>query len=50
MFQACIPIFRVDIQVSQFLLPYLVQNVVSHGSDEARQGVLNEVSTPAQGQ
>ncbi len=43
MFQACIPIFRVDIQVSQYLLPYLVQNVVAHGSDEAVKGVRNEV-------
>ena len=30
-------------QVSLFLLPYLVQNVVCHGSDEARQGVQAEV-------
>jgi hypothetical protein len=44
-FEACIPILRVDTQASQFLLPYVVQNVVCYGADEARQGVLNEVPT-----
>jgi serine/threonine-protein kinase ATR len=42
-FEACIPILSHDTQTSQFLLPYVVQNVVCFGADEARQGVLNEV-------
>ena len=42
-FQACIGACRFDMQLALYLLPYLVQNVVSYGSDEARHGVQREV-------
>ena len=43
LFQACIGACRFDMQLALHLLPYLVQNVVSNGSDEARHGVQMEV-------
>ena len=43
LFRACNGAFRFDIQLALFLLPYLVQNVVSYGSDEARSDVQKEV-------
>lgn len=38
MFEACMPVMRCDIQSSRFLLPYLLQNVISYGSQEAISG------------
>ena len=43
LFKACNGALRFDIQLALFLLPYLVQNVVAHGSDEARSDVQSEV-------
>jgi hypothetical protein len=43
LFQACIGACRFDMQLALHLLPYVVQDVVSHGSDEARSGVQMEV-------
>ena len=43
LFQAVIPVFRFDIPTSLFLMPYLVHNVLAHGSDLARHGVRQEV-------
>ena len=42
LFKACSGALRFDIQLALFLLPYLVQNVVSYGSDEARSDVRKE--------
>jgi hypothetical protein len=43
LFQSVIPVFRFDIPTSLFLMPYLVHNVLAHGSDLARQGVQQEI-------
>ena len=43
LFQACVGACRFDMQLALHLLPYVVQNVVSNGSDEARHGVQMEV-------
>ena len=45
LFKACNGALRFDIQLALFLLPYLVQNVVAYGSDEARSDVQTEVCT-----
>ncbi len=39
LFRATITVFRYDVPACLFLLPYLVHNVVAHGSDAARAGV-----------
>lgn len=38
LFEACLPVMRTDIQVNRFLLPYLLQDVISFGSEEAVSG------------
>ena len=43
LFNACSGLLQQDMQLSMFLLPYIVQNVVSYGSDEARIAVQKEV-------
>ena len=43
LFQSVIPVFRFDIPTSLFLMPYLVHNVLAHGSDLARQGAQQEL-------
>ena len=43
LFEACIPILRVDIPVSQFLLPYTVHAAIASGPDSAVAGVTDEV-------
>lgn len=40
MFKACMPVIRCDIQSARFLMPYLLQNVISVGSSESRKGSL----------
>jgi serine/threonine-protein kinase ATR len=36
-------VFRFDIPTSLFLMPYLVHNVLAHGTDAARAGVQQEI-------
>ncbi|KAI3426356.1 hypothetical protein D9Q98_008728 [Chlorella vulgaris] len=43
LFQSVIPVFRFDIPTSLFLMPYLVHNVLAHGTDAARAGVQQEI-------
>ena len=47
LFQSVIPVFRFDIPTSLFLMPYLVHNVLAHGSDLARQGAQQEIQVRA---
>ncbi|KAM7257739.1 hypothetical protein ACFE04_013480 [Oxalis oulophora] len=42
-FYACRGIVRHDMQTSIYLLPYLVLNVLCHGTDEARRGIAEEI-------
>ncbi|KAK9690702.1 hypothetical protein RND81_09G148200 [Saponaria officinalis] len=42
-FKACQGIVRFDIQTATYLLPYLVLDVVCHGSATARKGVTDEI-------
>jgi hypothetical protein len=49
LFQACQVVCRSDIQVSLFLMPYVVHNVVAGGSPEARAGVCAEVEAVLRG-
>ncbi|XP_047310870.1 serine/threonine-protein kinase ATR [Impatiens glandulifera] len=42
-FNACRGIVRHDIQTAIYLLPYLVLDVVCYGSEEARQGITEEI-------
>ncbi|KAL9238429.1 hypothetical protein vseg_012850 [Gypsophila vaccaria] len=42
-FKACQGIVRQDIQTAIYLLPYLVLDVVCHGSAAAREGVTDEI-------
>nr|XP_048336390.1 serine/threonine-protein kinase ATR-like isoform X3 [Ziziphus jujuba var. spinosa] len=44
-FTACRVIVRQDMQTAVYLLPYLVLNVVCHGSQEARCGITEEILT-----
>ena len=39
MFKACMPVIRCDIQSARFLMPYLLQCVISTGSTHSRKGV-----------
>lgn len=47
LFQSVIPVFRFEIPTSLFLMPYLVHNVLAHGTDAARQGVQQEIQVGA---
>ena len=38
MFKACMPVIRCDIQSARFLMPYLLQCVISTGSSDSRKG------------
>lgn len=38
MFKACMPVIRCDIQSARFLMPYLLQCVISTGSSESLKG------------
>ncbi len=40
---ACRGVFKTSTTVAAFLLPYMVLNVVHHGSDEARREILAEI-------
>ncbi|CAJ1977648.1 unnamed protein product [Sphenostylis stenocarpa] len=42
-FNACRGIVRHDMQTAIYLLPYLVLNAVCHGTQEARQGITEEI-------
>ncbi|XP_027934179.1 serine/threonine-protein kinase ATR isoform X2 [Vigna unguiculata] len=42
-FNACRGIVRHDMQTAIYLLPYLVLNAVCHGTQEARQGIAEEI-------
>ncbi|KNA16075.1 hypothetical protein SOVF_091650 [Spinacia oleracea] len=42
-FMACRGIVRLDMQTAIYLLPYLVLDVVCHGSEEARDGITEEI-------
>lgn len=42
-FNACRAIARHDMQTAMYLLPYLVLNAVCHGTEEARQGITQEI-------
>ncbi|RAL53196.1 hypothetical protein DM860_006868 [Cuscuta australis] len=42
-FNACRGIVRHDMQIAMYLLPYLVLNVVCHGTEEARHGIAEEI-------
>ncbi|XP_068493011.1 serine/threonine-protein kinase ATR isoform X2 [Phaseolus vulgaris] len=42
-FNACRGIVRHDMQTAIYLLPYLVLNAVCHGTEEARQGIAEEI-------
>ncbi|BAT93667.1 hypothetical protein VIGAN_08019000 [Vigna angularis var. angularis] len=42
-FNACRGIVRHDMQTTIYLLPYLVLNAVCHGTQEARQGIAEEI-------
>ncbi|XP_074312882.1 serine/threonine-protein kinase ATR isoform X2 [Silene latifolia] len=42
-FKACLGIVRHDVQTAIYLLPYLVLDVVCHGSAAAREGVTDEI-------
>lgn len=44
-FTACRVIVRQDMQTAVYLLPYLVLNVVCHGTEEARCGITEEILT-----
>ncbi|XP_071715523.1 serine/threonine-protein kinase ATR [Rutidosis leptorrhynchoides] len=42
-FSACRGIVRHDMQTATYLLPHLVLNAVKHGTEEARQGITQEI-------
>ncbi|KAF5745781.1 serine/threonine-protein kinase ATR isoform X1 [Tripterygium wilfordii] len=42
-FNSCRGIVRHDMQTAVYLLPYLVLNVVCHGTEEARQSIAEEI-------
>lgn len=42
-FTACRGIVRHDMQTAIYLLPYLVLNVICHGTEEARHGITQEI-------
>nr|KYP69208.1 Serine/threonine-protein kinase ATR [Cajanus cajan] len=42
-FNACRGIVRHDVQTAMYLLPYLVLNAVCHGTQEARNGITEEI-------
>ncbi|XP_078439829.1 ataxia telangiectasia-mutated and RAD3-like protein isoform X2 [Wolffia australiana] len=42
-FSACRGIVRHDMQTAVYLLPYLVLNVLCHGTEEARQSITEEI-------
>ncbi|XP_021753008.1 serine/threonine-protein kinase ATR-like isoform X1 [Chenopodium quinoa] len=42
-FKACREIMRHDMQTATYLLPYLVLDVVCHGSEAARSGITGEI-------
>lgn len=42
-FNSCRGIVRHDMQTALYLLPYLVLNAVCHGTEEARQGITQEI-------
>ncbi|XP_050363920.1 serine/threonine-protein kinase ATR [Argentina anserina] len=42
-FNACRGIVRQDMQTAIYLLPYLVLNAVCHGTEEARDGITQEI-------
>ena len=46
MFKACMPVIRCDIQSARFLMPYLLQCVISTGSSDSRKGDPTPYPTP----
>ncbi|XP_021286556.1 serine/threonine-protein kinase ATR isoform X2 [Herrania umbratica] len=44
-FNACRGIVRHDMQTAIYLLPYLVLNVVCHGTEEGRHGITEEIQS-----
>ncbi|KAL4421833.1 hypothetical protein ABPG77_001622 [Micractinium sp. CCAP 211/92] len=43
LFQSVMPACRFDIPACLFLMPYLLHNVLAHGTDDARQSVQQEI-------
>lgn len=43
LFQSVMPACRFDIPTCLFLMPYLLHNVLAHGTDDARQSVQQEI-------